>query len=146
MQAIRIAPRVVPSKLGPAMTKTISIYAAQVLLGVIAITTGYAKLIGTGLMVQQFEALGLGSSFLTVAGMAEIGAGLCLLLPRGGMLGAVLLACVMVGALGVTIGHVASAVAAPSQTPALTSTGYQAKSGHDAGSIRIVRPRTEWDI
>ena len=95
------------------MTKTISIYAAQILLGVIAIAAGYAKLTGAGLMVQQFQTLGLGQGFLSVAGTAEIVAGLCLLLPRGGILGAVLLTCVMVGALGVTIGHVASAVAQP---------------------------------
>ena len=95
------------------MTKTISIYAAQILLGVIAIAAGYAKVTGAGLMVQQFQAIGLGQGFLMVAGTAEIIAGFCLLLPRGGILGAVLLTCVMVGALGVTIGHVASAVAAP---------------------------------
>jgi uncharacterized membrane protein YphA (DoxX/SURF4 family) len=124
------------------MTKTISIYATQILLGVIALAAGYSKLIGTGLMVHQFQALGLGENFLMVAGMAEIAAGLCLLLPRGGILGAVLLACVMVGALGVTIGHVASAVAAPA--PALTATSIQ--SSHDAGAIRIFRQRTEWDI
>jgi uncharacterized membrane protein YphA (DoxX/SURF4 family) len=128
------------------MTKTISIYAAQILLGVIAIATGYAKLTGTGLMAQQFEALGLGSTFLTAAGLAEIAAGLCLLLPRGGILGAVLLACVMVGALGVTIGHVASAVAAPVNAPGFTSTSFQAKSSQDTGLIRIVRPRAEFDI
>jgi uncharacterized membrane protein YphA (DoxX/SURF4 family) len=128
------------------MTKIISIYAAQILLGVTAIATGYAKLIGTGLMVHQFQALGLGPNFLAVAGLAEIAAGLCLLLPRGGILGAVLLACVMVGALGVTIGHVASSVAAPVNAAAFTSTSYQAKAGTDAAMIRIVHPRTEWDI
>jgi len=124
------------------MTKTISIYAAQILLGVIAIATGYAKLTGTGLMAQQFEALGLGSTFLTAAGLAEIAAGLCLLLPRGGILGAVLLCCVMVGALGITIGHVASATAAPA--PSFTNTSYQAS--HQAAPIQIFRQRTEWDI
>jgi uncharacterized membrane protein YphA (DoxX/SURF4 family) len=128
------------------MTKTISIYAAQILLGMVAIAAGYAKLTGTGLMVQQFQTIGFGQGFLMVAGTAEIAAGLCLLSPRGGILGAVLLACVMVGALGITIGHVASAVAAPVSTAAYTSTSTQAKSGHDAGMIRIVRPRTEWDI
>ena len=51
------------------MTKTISIYAAQILLGVIAIAAGYAKLTGAGLMVQQFQALGLGQGFLMVAGL-----------------------------------------------------------------------------
>jgi uncharacterized membrane protein YphA (DoxX/SURF4 family) len=131
------------------MTKTVSIYAAQILLGVIAIAAGYAKLGGSGLMVQQFQALGLGTGFLTVAGAAEIFAGLCLLLPRGGILGAVVLTCVMVGALGVTIGHVASAVAQPAPVSSFTSTSYQsiAKSGrHDSGIILIVRQRTEFDI
>ena len=42
------------------MTKTISIYAAQILLGMVAIAAGYAKLTGTGLMVQQFQAIGFG--------------------------------------------------------------------------------------
>ena len=124
------------------MTKTISIYAAQILLGVIAIAAGYAKLTGAGLMVHQFQAIGLGQGFLTVAGIAEIVAGLCLLLPRGGILGAVLLTCVMVGALGMTIGHVASAhrcTGPGSPPPAI-------RPSHDAGTIQIFRQRTEWDI
>jgi uncharacterized membrane protein YphA (DoxX/SURF4 family) len=124
------------------MTKTISIYAAQILLGVIAIAAGYAKLTGSGLMVQQFQAIGLGQGFLMVAGTAEIVAGLCLLLPRGGILGAVLLTSVMVGALGITIGHVASAVAAPA--PSFTATSYQMNQG--AGTIQIFHQRAEWDI
>lgn len=130
------------------MTKTVSIYAAQILLGVIAIAAGYAKLTGTGLMVQQFHTLGIGQVYLTVAGTVEIAAGLCLLLPRGGIVGAVLLAGVMIGALGITVGHVASAVAQPVAAAPLTATGFQSlKSGHnDAGAIQIVRPRTEWDI
>ena len=124
------------------MTKTISIYAAQILLGVIAIAAGYAKLTGTGVMVQQFQTIGLGHGFLMVAGTAEIAAGLCLLSPRGGILGALLLASVMIGALGVTIGHVASATAAPA--PHFTNTSYQAS--HQAAPIQIFRQRTEWDI
>jgi len=125
---------------GHAMTKTISIYAVQILLGVIAIAFGYAKFTGAGLMVQQFQAIGLGQGFLTVAGIAEIFAGICLLLPRGGVLGAVLLTCVMVGALGVIIGHMASAVAPPS----FATTRYQAN--HDSSMIQIFRQRAEWDI
>jgi len=124
------------------MTKTISIYAAQILLGVIAIAAGYAKLTGTGVMVQQFQTIGLGYGFLMMAGTAEIAAGLCLLSPRGGILGALLLASVMIGALGVTIGHVASATAAPA--PSFTNTSYQAS--HQAAPIQIFRQRTEWDI
>jgi uncharacterized membrane protein YphA (DoxX/SURF4 family) len=124
------------------MTKTISIYAAQILLGVIAIAAGYAKLTGTGVMVQQFQTIGVGHGFLMMAGTAEIAAGLCLLSPRGGILGALLLASVMIGALGITIGHVASATAAPA--PTFTNTSYQAS--HQAAPIQIFRQRTEWDI
>jgi uncharacterized membrane protein YphA (DoxX/SURF4 family) len=122
------------------MTKTISIYAAQVLLGVIALATGYAKVTGTGMMVQQFYALGIGPGFLFVAGCAEIVAGLCLLLPRGGILGAVLLASVMVGALGVTVGHLASAVAQP------TSAHVRISSQHTAQPIVIIRKSDGWNI
>jgi uncharacterized membrane protein YphA (DoxX/SURF4 family) len=128
------------------MTKTASIYAAQILLGVIAMAAGYAKLTGAGLMVQQFQMLGIGQSFLTLAGAAEIGAGFCLLLPRGGILGAVLLAGVMVGALGVTVGHVASAVAQPQPAHAFTSTGFTSHQSGEPAFIQIVRPRAEWDI
>jgi uncharacterized membrane protein YphA (DoxX/SURF4 family) len=123
------------------MTKTISIYTAQILLGAIAIAAGYAKLGGSGLMVQQFQAIGLGQGFLMIAGTAEIVAGVCLLLPRGGILGALLLTCVMVGALGMTIGHVASATAAPAT--AFTATSFEA--GHSA-PMQIFRQRAEWDI
>jgi len=125
------------------MTKTISIYAAQILLGMIAIGAGYAKLSGAGVMVHHLHAIGLGSGFLVVAGIAEIAAGLCLLLPRGGILGAFLLTSVIVGALGMTLGHVASSAGAAPAT-ALTSTSYQ--TTHEAGQIQIFRARTEWDI
>jgi uncharacterized membrane protein YphA (DoxX/SURF4 family) len=129
------------------MTKTIGIYSVQVVLGAIAIAAGYAKLSGAGLMVQQFQVLGLGHGFLFAAGTAEIVAGLCLLLPRGGILGAVLLSCVMVGALGMTIGHVASAVAAQPQAPQFTSTGYRAvATPAPAERIVIVRPQSAWSI
>jgi uncharacterized membrane protein YphA (DoxX/SURF4 family) len=125
------------------MTKTISIYGAQILLGMIAIAAGYAKLSGAGVMVHHLQTIGLGPGFLLVAGIAEIVAGLCLLLPRGGILGAFLLTSVMVGALGMSLGHVASSAGA-SPAAALTSTAYQ--SNHDAGQIQIFRARTEWDI
>jgi len=129
-------------------TKTVSIYAAQVLLGAIAMAAGAAKLSGTGLLVHQFQLLGIGQVFLTIAGTVEIAAGLCLLLPRGGILGAVLLAGVMIGALGITLGHVASAVAQPQPATSFTATGLQSfQSGQtDGGTIQIIRPRTEWDI
>jgi uncharacterized membrane protein YphA (DoxX/SURF4 family) len=126
------------------MTKTISIYAVQVLLGAIAIAAGYAKFTGMGVMVQQFQTIGLGQGFLMIAGTVEIVAGCCLLLPRGGILGAVLLTSVLVGAAGLTIGHMASSVAAPASH--FTSTSFQSGPGQNSGAAQIFRQRTEWDI
>jgi uncharacterized membrane protein YphA (DoxX/SURF4 family) len=129
------------------MRKTIAIYGVQVLVGAVAIALGFAKLSGMGFMAQQFQTLGLGHGFLMVAGTAEIVAGLCLLLPRGGIVGAALLTCVTVGAFGVTIGHVASVVASPA--PQFTVSHYQAVS--KAGACEssqpfTVRRHTEFNI
>jgi uncharacterized membrane protein YphA (DoxX/SURF4 family) len=128
------------------MTKTISIYGAQILLGMIAIAAGYAKVTGMGFMIHQFHALGIGQTFLFVAGCAEIAAGLCLLLPRGGIVGAVLLACVMVGTLGGTIGHLASAVAMQAAPAQHTISFRQGIQSHDAGMAPSIRRRAAWDI
>jgi uncharacterized membrane protein YphA (DoxX/SURF4 family) len=131
------------------MSKTIAIYGVQVLLGIVALASGYAKLTGMDIMVHHFEALGLGTGFRMIAGSAEILAGLCLLLPRGGVVGAVLLSAVMVGALGVTIGQVASAVAAPAYAQQYTISSPQPVSGpcmRETGRPVVVQRRGEWDI
>ena len=124
------------------MTRVISIYAAQIVLGGIAMAAGIAKLAGVDVMVTPFQALGLGPSFLAVAGLTETIAGFCLLLPRGGIVGALLLACVMVASFGGTLGHVASLVARGDASVAATN--YRA--GPSAGPARAVSPRGEWDI
>jgi hypothetical protein len=88
--------------------KTISLYGLQALVGLVALAAGYAKLTGMGFMAEPFAMIGLGQTFLTVAGVVEIFAGLCLLFPRSGVVGAVLMATVMVGTMGASLGHVIS--------------------------------------
>jgi hypothetical protein len=90
--------------------KTIAIYGLQAAMGVLAITAGAAKLAGAELMVDAFEVLGLGSSVRLMAGSIEVLGGLCLLLPRTGVAGALLLASVVVGSAGMTIAQVATKV------------------------------------
>ena len=90
------------------MTNKTAIYGLQAMVGLVALAAGAAKLSGADFMVQPFEMIGLGSTFRLVAGSAEILGGLCLLLPRGGLIGAFLMACVMVGVMGATIGHLAT--------------------------------------
>lgn len=88
--------------------KTIALYGLQMLVGLVALAAGYAKLTGMGFMAEPFAMIGLGSTFLMIAGLVEVLAGLCLLFPRSGVVGAVLLATVMVGTMGASLGHVIS--------------------------------------
>ena len=88
--------------------KTIAFYGLQMLAGLVALAAGYAKLTGMGFMAEPFAMIGLGKTFLITAGMVEILAGLCLLFPRSGVVGAVLLATVMVGTMGASLGTVIS--------------------------------------
>jgi uncharacterized membrane protein len=98
--------------------KIAALYALQGLVGVVALAVGYAKLTGIGVMTEPLELIGLGQGFRIVAGSIEMAGGLCLLFPRSGVIGAVLLTSVMIGMLGATIGHAASpqAAAAPRLT------------------------------
>jgi len=84
--------------------KTIALYGLQMLVGLVALAAGYAKLTGMGFMAEPFAMIGLGNTFLTIAGIVEILAGLCLLFPSSGVVGALLLATVMVGTMGATVG------------------------------------------
>jgi uncharacterized membrane protein YphA (DoxX/SURF4 family) len=88
--------------------KTIALYGLQALVGLVALAAGYAKLTGMEFVAEPFAMIGLGKTFLTVAGSVEIVAGLCLLFPRSGVVGAVLMATVMVGTMGASLGHVIS--------------------------------------
>ena len=84
--------------------KTIALYGLQMLVGLVALAAGYAKLTGMGFMAEPFAMIGLGNTFLMIAGVVEILAGLCLLFPRSGVVGAVLLVAVMFGTMGATVG------------------------------------------
>lgn len=88
--------------------KTIALYGLQMLVGLVALAAGYAKLTGMGFIAEPFAMIGLGKTFLMLAGTAEILAGLCLLFPRSGVLGALLLTSVMIGTMGASLGHVIS--------------------------------------
>ena len=55
--------------------KTIALYGLQMLVGLVALAAGYAKLTGMGFMAEPFAMIGLGKTFLIAAGVAEILAG-----------------------------------------------------------------------
>ena len=84
--------------------KTITLYGLQMLVGLVALAAGFAKLTGMPFIADAFATIGLGQTFLVLAGSAEILAGLCLLFPRSGVVGALLLTSVMLGTFGATVG------------------------------------------
>jgi len=124
--------------------KTIALYGVQVFVGFVALAAGYAKLTGMGFVAEPFAMIGLGTTFLTFAGAAEIVAGMCLLAPRTGAIGAVLLATVMVGTMGASVGtmisHRGSDAIAVSHT-------YHAAAKGDAMIRPIIAKKSQgWDI
>ena len=126
--------------------KTIALYGLQMLVGLVALAAGYAKLSGMGFMAEPFAMIGLGQTFLTIAGSAEIVAGLCLLFPRSGVVGAVLLVTVMVGTAGASLGtlishHGEAAPLAASQT-------FRTAAQNDASVLPaiVIKKNQGWDI
>jgi uncharacterized membrane protein YphA (DoxX/SURF4 family) len=126
--------------------KTIAFYGLQVVVGVVALAAGYAKLTGMGFMVEPFAMVGLGKGVLMAAGAVEILAGLCLLFPRAGVFGAVLLACVMVGTIGASLG---TAISHRGSDPFVSQTYRTTMHQDAAGMVKpaiVVKKSQGWDI
>lgn len=87
---------------------TARIYVLQALSGAAALAAATATLAGADIMVQQFDMIDLGPSFRLVAGVIEFIAGLTLIIPRTGALGAVILVCLMIATAGASLGHMAA--------------------------------------
>lgn len=125
--------------------KTIALYGLQMLVGLVALAAGYAKLTGMGFMAEPFAMIGLGNTFLMIAGTVEILAGLCLLFPRTGVVGAVLMASVMVGTMGASLG---TAISHRNDASQMTvSQTYRTAVQQDAMVKPVVFQKSQgWDI
>ncbi len=123
--------------------KTIALYGLQMLVGLVALAAGYAKLTGMDFIAVPFAMIGLGTTFLVVAGAIEIVAGLCLLFPRSGVVGAVLLATVMVGTMGASLGHVISHRGGDQFTVSQT---YRTAAHADTIRPVVLKKSQGWDI
>ena len=126
--------------------KTIALYGLQALVGLVALAAGYAKLTGMGFMAEPFAMIALGKTFLMIAGTVEILAGLCLLFPHSGAVGAVLLAIVMFGTMGASLGTVISHRA--EAAPLTVSQTFRTAVQHDASVLPavVVKKSRGWDI
>ena len=86
----------------------------KVLLTLAFVAAGAAKLVGVEMMVQTFEAVGVGQWFRYVTGIIEVGSAILLWIPGRQLLGAALLVCTMIGA---TLAHLL--ILGPSAVPAV---------------------------
>jgi putative oxidoreductase len=94
-------------------------YALQIVAGGLFVAAGAAKLAGADIMVQEFDLVGLGQSARILVGLIEIIGGLCLVVPRAGVLGATLVACTVVGFLSAAYGVSSASRPSPTSGPLL---------------------------
>src|SRR5256885_4358191 len=99
-----VAERAATAIVGDIMT-IIALYSFQVFIGVLFLAVGYAKLAGMEFMSEPFAMMGLGKSALVLAGLVEMVAGSCLLFPRAGPVGAVLVGALTFGTVGTIAGY-----------------------------------------
>ena len=79
--------------------KSVSVWALKALLALAFLAAGGAKLSGAPMMVETFEHIGLGQWFRYVTGALEVAGAIALLIPSVAAFGALLLCCIMVGAI-----------------------------------------------
>ena len=79
--------------------QSVALWIVKGLLAAIFFAAGGAKLYGVPMMVENFEHIGLGQWFRYVTGLLEVAGGIAILLPSITAFGALLLSCIMVGAV-----------------------------------------------
>ena len=77
----------------------ITAWVLQALAAAAFLGAGIPKLMGAAPMVQLFDTIGIGQWFRYVTGGIEVGSALLLLIPPDAAIGAILLACTMIGAI-----------------------------------------------
>jgi putative oxidoreductase len=83
----------------PARALNIALWTLQALVALVLVAAGSGKLVGSRDMIALFDAVGAGQWFRYVTGSLEVVGGLLLIVPGKTAFGAVLLACVMAGAV-----------------------------------------------
>jgi putative oxidoreductase len=80
--------------------KTIALWVLRVLVGLAFLGAGWSKLAGTSEMVAVFTKIGFGQGFRVITGLLEVAGAIGLFVPRLTTYAALLLAAVMIGAVG----------------------------------------------
>jgi len=99
----------------------IALWTLQVLVALVLLAAGSGKLVGSAAMVALFDAIGIGQWFRYVTGSLEVLGALLLIVPGTTAFGAVLLACVLAGAVVTHLTVLHTAPTAPLVLFALTA-------------------------
>lgn len=85
----------------PVLSRKLNVaaWSLQVLLAIVFLAAGGAKLAGIPMMVQVYDLIGVGQWFRIVTGIVEIAGAIVLLVPGYAAFAALWLACTMVGAI-----------------------------------------------
>jgi putative oxidoreductase len=83
----------------PGKASNVALWTLQVLVALAFVGAGSGKLLGSADMIALFDAVGIGQWFRYVTGLLEVVGALLLVVPGKTAFGAVLLACVMAGAV-----------------------------------------------
>jgi putative oxidoreductase len=94
----------------PGKALNIALWTVQVLVALAFVAAGSGKLLGSSDMIALFDAIGIGQWFRYLTGSLEVLGALLLIVPGRAAFGAVLLACVMAGAV---VAHLAVLPAPP---------------------------------
>jgi uncharacterized membrane protein YphA (DoxX/SURF4 family) len=105
----------------PWKASNIALWTLQVLVALTFVAAGSGKLLGRADMIALFDAVGLGQWFRYVTGSLEVLGALLLIVPGKSASGAVLLACVMAGAVVAHLAVLHTAPTAPCVLLALTA-------------------------
>lgn len=118
MTTIRTANDVIAT---PGKASNIALWTLQVLVALAFVAAGSGKLLGSADMIALFDAVGIGQWFRYVTGLLEVLGAVLLILPGKTVFGAVLLACVMAGAVMAHLTVLHTAATAPLVLCALTA-------------------------
>ncbi len=105
----------------PGKASNIALWTLQVLVALAFVAAGSGKLLGGADMIALFDAVGLGQWFRYVTGSLEVLGALLLIVPGQSAFGAVLLGCVMAGAVVTHFAVLHTAPTAPVVLLALTA-------------------------
>jgi len=120
MTTIRIANHAFATA-APGKALNIALWTLQVLVALVLLAAGSGKLVGSAAMVALFDAIGIGQWFRYVTGSLEVLGALLLIVPGTTAFGAVLLACVLAGAVVTHLTVLHTAPTAPLVLFALTA-------------------------